>query len=309
MLKLPEEQSASPRKLVLGYDAGCMACSDLASKIEERVGDKLEVRSLHDPQVEHWRQQALGEDAPWTPTLFEVGGTKQARAWTGVGMAVRLAGALGPVSTWRVMQALGEVGERKVAVSAAGGSSVAGMAAAGMSRGQFLKGVGGAAVALGILSGVGSPAQAATKQELNRDALVAAFSKIEQIPDSVARQGERASKEWLRRSVQEDTEAGVRQTKNWYTCGRAVIIAILTNAIPVLRIRTAVRALGGAYRFGSFVVNTFYYLRGHGYSYYAAIRRTAYITSNRVLKITGVDVLSALLGLFSLTSVRDNCFA
>ncbi|CAA9405816.1 MAG: hypothetical protein AVDCRST_MAG22-1553 [uncultured Rubrobacteraceae bacterium] len=55
---------ASGYRLVLGFDAGCMTCSGLARRIEATVGDRLEVRSLTDPQVEHWREQALGEDAP-----------------------------------------------------------------------------------------------------------------------------------------------------------------------------------------------------------------------------------------------------
>lgn len=37
------------RRLVLGFDAGCMACSELAKRIEEQVGDRLDIRSLSDP--------------------------------------------------------------------------------------------------------------------------------------------------------------------------------------------------------------------------------------------------------------------
>ena len=48
------------RRLVLGFDARCMTCNGLARSIEEAVGAKLELRSLTDPQVEHWREQALG---------------------------------------------------------------------------------------------------------------------------------------------------------------------------------------------------------------------------------------------------------
>ena len=46
-----ESVQADPggRKLVLGFDAGCATCSDLAKRIEEAVGDKLEIRSLRDP--------------------------------------------------------------------------------------------------------------------------------------------------------------------------------------------------------------------------------------------------------------------
>lgn len=39
------------KRLVLGFDAGCTMCSDLAQRIEEQVGGELEVRSLSDPQM------------------------------------------------------------------------------------------------------------------------------------------------------------------------------------------------------------------------------------------------------------------
>ncbi|BBL80425.1 hypothetical protein RxyAA322_22790 [Rubrobacter xylanophilus] len=142
------------RRLVLGYDGGCGACSALAQRIEEAVGERLEVRSLHDPQVEHWREQALGKDAPWAPTLIEVSGDK-ARAWTGVWMGAALARRLGPTATWRVMQALGEAGTSSTGVASMEEAS-------GISRGRFLKAMGGLAVVFPLLSlrGVASTAQA-----------------------------------------------------------------------------------------------------------------------------------------------------
>jgi predicted DCC family thiol-disulfide oxidoreductase YuxK len=144
MAQQSDRRPSGSSRLVLGFDAGCATCSDLARRIEERVGDKLEVRSLRHPQVEHWREKVLGKDAPWAPTLFEVGGAREVRAWTGPRIAVRLARALGPVATWRVMQALGEVGTPKAATLR---PPVANTGAAGMSRGQFLKGMGGAVLA------------------------------------------------------------------------------------------------------------------------------------------------------------------
>jgi hypothetical protein len=142
------------RRLVLGFDAGCMTCSELARRIEERVGDKVEVRSLNDPMMDHWRGEVFGEDAPWAPTLVELNGGP-VKAWTGVRMGARLSRALGPIATWRVMQVLGEANaDLELADSAAVG------AVSGFSRGQFLKGVGGAAVAVSILSGTGRLAAA-----------------------------------------------------------------------------------------------------------------------------------------------------
>jgi hypothetical protein len=146
------------KRLVLGYDGGCSTCSGIARRIQEEIGNKLEIMSLSDPLVQGWREQSLGEDAPWTPTLFEVEG-QSVRAWTGRRMGMKLAGSLGLRATWRVMQALGETnlpsgreitGARRLPV---------------VSRGQFLKGAGGAAVAMSVMSGGAlfpSAAQAST---------------------------------------------------------------------------------------------------------------------------------------------------
>jgi len=143
------------RRLVLGFDAGCITCSGLAKRIEEAVGDSLEIRSLTDPTMEHWRDQALGEDAPWAPTLVEINGNV-IRAWTGVRMGAHLARRLGPAATWRVAKILGEIkGDR-----ATGHPPYS-----GLSRTQFLKGLGGAIVGVSMLSGTGSLAASAVAEE------------------------------------------------------------------------------------------------------------------------------------------------
>lgn len=149
--------------MVLGFDAGCATCSDLAEQVEEAVGEKLEVRSLHDPRVKHWRRQALGEDAPWAPTLIEVGVGGEVKAWTGLRMGARLSRRLGPAATWRVIRVLGQVGM----TSRVGVPSAATTTVGGLSRGQFLKSLGGAAVALSVLSGVGPFAASAGAQEVS----------------------------------------------------------------------------------------------------------------------------------------------
>ena len=148
-------RNGDSRRLVLGFDAGCMTCSGLARSIEEAVGDKLELSSLTDPAVEHWRKQALGENAPWAPTLIEVNGSV-VRAWTGVRMGAHLARRLGPAATWRLAKILGEKREKESAERSP---------FYGLSRSQFLKGVGGAVVGMSVLSGTGSFAGPATAQE------------------------------------------------------------------------------------------------------------------------------------------------
>lgn len=144
-----KQMSEEGHRLVLGFDAGCMTCSELARRIEERGENKIEILSLHDPQMKHWREQALGEDTPQVPTLVEIKGGV-VRAWTGIRMGARLSRTLGPLTTWRLMQALGEANGDLNLVD-----SVAVNAISGLTRGQFLKGVGGAAVAISLLASVG----------------------------------------------------------------------------------------------------------------------------------------------------------
>lgn len=133
------------RHLILGFDAGCMTCSELAHRIEEAAGGRLEVRSLHDPQVEHWRKQALGENASWAPTLIEVRGG-QVKAWTGLKMGLVLSRKLGPGATWRVMQVLGEP---HIASGVDDEAHSAEMRS--ISRRRFLKGLAGGLAAFSLL--------------------------------------------------------------------------------------------------------------------------------------------------------------
>lgn len=159
-----EESNIGNRKLVLGFDAGCTTCSDLAERIEAQASGRLEVRSLRDPQMVHWRKEALGVDAPWAPTLVEIGDGK-VKAWTGLRMGVRLSRKLGPTTSWKVAKILGEIqGNRRPERPA---YSV-------VSRSQFLKGLGGAIVGMSLLSGTGSlsAAEAADEHWLSRLSIV-----------------------------------------------------------------------------------------------------------------------------------------
>lgn len=159
MQKLAKKESPDARKLVLGFDAGCFTCVEMARRVEEKVGDKVEIQNLNDPRLLEWRKEALGEDAPWAPTLFEIKGEK-VRAWAGKRMGLQLTRFLGPVVTWRVMQVLGEVGAETVLVE----DSPVAKAVTGMSRGQFLKGLGGVVVAMSVLSGTNLSAIAGARE-------------------------------------------------------------------------------------------------------------------------------------------------
>jgi len=145
----------SGSRLVLGFDAGCLACSELAKKIEERVGNEIEVRSLNDPMMDHWRKEVFGEAAPWAPTLVEVKGG-DVRAWTGARMGVRLSRALSPLATWRVMRAV--TAAREISSADMPAATMSGTSPNGsLSRGQFMKRLGtGALAAVVSASGLGA---------------------------------------------------------------------------------------------------------------------------------------------------------
>lgn len=147
------------RDLVLGFDGGCFSCLGLAGRLGARVAGKLRVRDLRDPVVAEWHEKALGRDARWAPTLFEVHDGGVVEAWTGWRMGAALARFLGPTDTWKVLQLLGEV---KADIRMFGTTPAA---VSGMSRGRFLKGLGGAAVAVSALSGIPLLPSVATGQE------------------------------------------------------------------------------------------------------------------------------------------------
>lgn len=96
-------------RLVLGFDARCTRCAGLASIIRRCAGDRLEVGDLRSARARRWRERALGHDAPWVPTLFEVRGG-DVRAWSGIEMGLVLAHRLGPADGLKVLRALGEAG-------------------------------------------------------------------------------------------------------------------------------------------------------------------------------------------------------
>lgn len=154
----------TPKRLILGFDAGCMTCSDLAQRIEEQMEGKLQVRNLRDLDVMGWRMEALGEDAPWAPTLFEIEDGKT-RAWTGWRMGARLSYLLGPSATWRVLRVLGEANG-----ASQGTDTLLTEPATGLTRRQLLKGgFGGAVVGMSILSGTGGFASTAAAAERQPD--------------------------------------------------------------------------------------------------------------------------------------------
>lgn len=134
--------------LFLGYDASCIDCSNIARSIRREAGEHIEVISLRSQQMRDWRSQALGEDAPWAPTLVRVR-DDQVEAWTGWQIAPVLARHLDTRTTWRILGALGgnALSNTKAKTSR-------------INRSAFLRGAVGSFVGLGVLMKAGSAAAA-----------------------------------------------------------------------------------------------------------------------------------------------------
>ncbi|WP_211718387.1 hypothetical protein [Nocardiopsis sp. MG754419] len=93
-------------RVVLGFDSSCSTCARISRSITEEVGDLIEAVPLTSPEMETWRRDEFGADAPWAPTLVrsEGGRTKVSVGWR---IAPALARHLGVTRTWRILALLG----------------------------------------------------------------------------------------------------------------------------------------------------------------------------------------------------------
>ena len=231
-------RSGDGRRLVLGFDAGCMTCSGLARSIEEAVGDKLEVRDLRDPAVSRWIERSLGQEAQWAPTLVEVSGDK-VRAWTGPRLGLALSRRLGVRDTWRIIKALGANEEPETA-------SVP--TERGFNRTQFLKGLGGAALAMSVLSGTDVFVRIANATEwvhpLNRKKVISSKQlEGEVLQKAVARAAASRDVEniWTEGSPAPDQVMGARYT---YRDGNTVTLISWIVGSQLLLYYLPARAIG-----------------------------------------------------------------
>lgn len=142
-------------RLVLGFDAGCMACSRIAEGVADASHGKLEVMNLSAPEMVAWRVEAYGRDAPWTPTLVEIrDGSTSVR--TGARMGFALASRLGPRGGWQLLRQLGRLKQE-------GAANTRGPELA-LSRSSFVKSAAGAVLGVSILSGSGTSAVASPQK-------------------------------------------------------------------------------------------------------------------------------------------------
>lgn len=92
--------------LYLGYDANCMKCSSIASRLEAEFGDRISLLPLKSREMTLWREELLGRDAKWAPTLVRISGG-QRKAYAGWHMGPPMSKELGPKGTLRVLSILG----------------------------------------------------------------------------------------------------------------------------------------------------------------------------------------------------------
>ncbi|MFF0013272.1 bacteriocin fulvocin C-related protein [Streptomyces sp. NPDC005374] len=173
---------------VLAFDASCGTCRKVAATVEQSSRGRLEIVPLDRPEVVAWRAAALGEDAPWLPTLIKARGA-QAHAWTGVRMGLPLTRRLGARGTVRVLRALGDLtarsdaGVRKAAHADA--ASPCPEESGVLPRKGFLRLVTGGVVAGALVLAGRTPALAADGRsevrewlEQNKDALPTEYAAV-----------------------------------------------------------------------------------------------------------------------------------
>ena len=91
-------QGSTTTCYVLGFDADCSFCKEVAEEIRDRFGEHLELRDLRESEMTEWRREALGENPAWTPVLVKVSHEKVS-LYSGYRLGLTLASRLGPVAT------------------------------------------------------------------------------------------------------------------------------------------------------------------------------------------------------------------
>ncbi|MEQ0562145.1 bacteriocin fulvocin C-related protein [Amycolatopsis sp. NEAU-NG30] len=145
-------------RLILAFDGTCMTCRQISITVAAACNDKLDVLPLSNPQVEQWRQQALGSEARNAPTLIEATGAG-VRAWQGLTMALPLMRRIGPWRMIRILTALGQLKRESDEWLAIQGTGQA--PSRELNRGKFLRLAAGVGLAIAVLGMGKTPALAA----------------------------------------------------------------------------------------------------------------------------------------------------
>ncbi|MFI0976380.1 bacteriocin fulvocin C-related protein [Streptomyces sp. NPDC021093] len=164
----------------------------MSSTVARASGGKLEVLPLTDADVQRWREEAMGVDPVWAPTLLRVA-DGVARAWTGPRMTPPLVRQLGPRATGRVLVALGELRRSaRTGQPLTTAADTAEQERSGVSRKRFLLLAGGVSTAVGMTIAGQTPAFARSAQTdarswvaAHRNALPRTYASIAPLPSAV----------------------------------------------------------------------------------------------------------------------------
>lgn len=165
---LGQPSNANAKRLILGYDGNCSTCASIAQQVEREAGSGLEVLPLTNRDVFAARRAVYGDNPPHLPTLVEIAGD-DVRAWTGKALGLALVRRLGPVKSYRIAQAVGEMRQ-------SGGAS-----GEGLPRSTFLKG------ALVAIAGAGVLATTPAAAALGSTGVGASNSDVERADDATSK--------------------------------------------------------------------------------------------------------------------------
>lgn len=163
------DQSSRTPEWFLGYDGACGRCSAIQEMVSHIAGGQLTPVNLHDPVARAWREEALGADVPFAPTLFRVRDVNVS-AWVGKAMIAKLVTVLGPRKAMELAKEVGQVDDT----------------GSGINRRSFAKGLIGGLVAAGA---IGFSTMGASADEYEPPELPIAPDEMVTTSDCVVRPG------------------------------------------------------------------------------------------------------------------------
>jgi hypothetical protein len=200
--------------------------------VEDAASGRFTVLPLQHPDVQRWRAAALGDDAPFTPTLLRVRDARDVRAWTSRRIAQPLVRLLGLRATLRVLDGLGRLREQARAPLTPPAP------ARGLSRKAFLRLGAGATIAGGLVVSGAMPAFAEQRETAaaawvaaNRSRLPHTHSAFVAYPQEYRQEIYRALRPAQRAALWREQTAGFRAAQPAATPGQARVYEMLERAL------------------------------------------------------------------------------
>jgi hypothetical protein len=153
--------------------------------------------------------------------------------------------------------------------------------------------------------------ESSTNEEVVQEKeLTEVLSAIEIMPDSVIEQGDEAIVKFIDENTSDDIEVvqdGDVIAFGAVGCASAIGTAIITNVIPfakIAKVKTAIKAAGGATTFAKTLISTYKSARSAGATKGAAVKKGV----QEAGKASAPEVQRALLEFFNVGNVYSACF-